>query len=81
MSLAKELCQFLDKRFRQLINGNFEAIYQDYLSRLYKRDQSVKLKKDNRVFEATIKGVSPDGELIVQHGTEERFDFGKVEWL
>ena len=81
VQLAKELCTYLGKRFHQLIDGNFEAIYKDYLSHLYKKDKSVKLKQDNRVFEATIKGVSPHGELIVQHGTEERFDFGKVEWL
>ena len=81
VTLAKELCTFLDKRFHQLISGGFKKIYQDYLSHLYKKDQSVKLKKDNRVFEATIKSVSSQGELIVQHGTEERFDFGKVEWL
>ena len=81
IQLAKELCTYLNKRFHQLINGGFEAIHQDYLSHLYKRDQSVKLKKENRLFEATIKGVSSQGELIVQHSTEERFDFGKIEWL
>jgi len=81
VSLAKELCEHLNKRFHQLIVGGFETIFKDYLSRLYKKDQLVKLKKDNRIFEAMIKGVSSQGELIVQHGTEEKFDFGKVEWL
>ena len=81
VSLAKELCTFLDKRFQQLISGGFETIYRNYLSHLYKKDQTVRLKKDNRVFEATIKGVSPSGKLITQHSIEEEFDFGKVEWL
>ena len=81
VSLAKELCIFLDKRFHQLISGGFETIYRDYLSHLYKKDLSVNLKKDNRVFEAIIKGVSPSGKLITQHGIEEEFDFGEVEWL
>ena len=81
ISLAKELCKFLDKRFQQIISGGFETIYRDYLSHFYKKDQSVKLKKDNRVFEATIKGVSSQGELIIQHGTEEKFEYGKIEWL
>lgn len=79
--LAKELCEYLNNRFHQLILGDFETIHKDYVSRLYKKDQPVRLKKDNRIFEAVIKGVSPRGELIIQHATEEKIDFGTVEWL
>jgi BirA family biotin operon repressor/biotin-[acetyl-CoA-carboxylase] ligase len=39
------------------------------------------LKKGNRVFETTIKGVSETGQLITQHSIEERFEFGEVEWI
>jgi len=79
--LAKELCEHLNKRFHQLTAGGFETIYREYLSHLYKSGQSVKLKKDNRIFETRIKGVSPSGKLITQHGIEEEFDFGEIEWL
>jgi len=79
--LAKELCNYLEKYFQQLITGNFENIFSKYNSYLYKKDKKVKLKKDNRVFEVTIKNVSPSGKLIVQHGIEEEFDFGDVEWI
>ena len=79
--LAKELCEYLDKRFHQLVSGDFEIIYQDYLSHLYKKDQLVKLKKDNRIFEVLIKGVSSSGKLSVQHSFEEEFDFGEIEWI
>ena len=41
----------------------------------------VRLRKDNRVFETKIKGVSHEGQLITQHSIEERFDFGEVEWI
>lgn len=81
VQLAKELCNYLNTRFQQLIAGKFETMYQDYLSHLYKKDIPVKLKQNNRIFEAIIKGVSSHGELIVQHGTEERFDFGTIDWL
>jgi BirA family biotin operon repressor/biotin-[acetyl-CoA-carboxylase] ligase len=40
-----------------------------------------KLKKANRVFRTTIKGVSETGQLITQHVIEERFDFGEIEWV
>lgn len=62
------------------ING-FENIYAEYQEILYKKNEFVKLKKDNRVFEACIKAVSPYGKLIVEHSLEEEFDFGEVEWL
>ena len=55
--------------------------FDKYQTHLYKKDEKVKLKKDNRVFETTIKGVSETGQLITQHSIEERFEFGEVEWI
>jgi BirA family biotin operon repressor/biotin-[acetyl-CoA-carboxylase] ligase len=81
VELAKEICRLFNDRFRKLINGGFEDIYMEYLSHLYKINEKVKLRKDNRVFEATIKTVSPAGKLILQHSIEEEFDFGTVEWI
>ena len=81
VELAKELCRIFNSRFDELIHAGFENIYRQYVAHLYKLDQKVKLKKDNRVFEATIKGVSKSGRLIVQHGIEEEFDFGTIEWV
>lgn len=80
VDLAKELCLLLDDKFNHLITFGFEAIYSTYLSFLYKKNRLVKLKKGNRVFEATIKTVSPTGRLIVQHAIEEEFGFGEIEW-
>jgi BirA family biotin operon repressor/biotin-[acetyl-CoA-carboxylase] ligase len=81
VELAKELCELLNKNFDELVNDGFEKIYAAYLTHLYKRNSVVKLKKDNRLFEAIIKSVSPSGKLIVQHAIEEEFDFGEVEWV
>lgn len=80
-SLARELCQLIDLYFSELVSNGFEKIYRKYLSGLYKRDKTVKLRKDSRVFEAVIKKVSPDGRLVVEHGIEESFDFGEIEWV
>jgi len=48
---------------------------------LYKRGEKVKLKKDNRVFEALIKGVSRSGRLMTEHAFEEEFNVGEVQWV
>lgn len=79
--LASELCTKLDIYYRQLVEKGFEKIYEDYLFRLYKKNERVKLKKDNRVFEALIKTVTTTGQLIIQHAIEETIEFGNVVWL
>ena len=81
VELAKELCSIIEKNYQTLTAGNFETLFNKYLSHLYKKDEKVKLKKGNRVFETTIKGVSETGQLITQHSIEERFEFGEVEWV
>jgi BirA family transcriptional regulator, biotin operon repressor / biotin---[acetyl-CoA-carboxylase] ligase len=81
VELAKELCGFIDHYYHALISKGFDNILSLYLSHFYKKDETVKLKKDNRVFEAVIKGISPEGKLIVQHSMEEQFDLGEIQWL
>jgi BirA family transcriptional regulator, biotin operon repressor / biotin---[acetyl-CoA-carboxylase] ligase len=81
ITLAKELSGILDSYFQQLIKGDFKSLYDGYQQVLYKKNEKVKLKKDSRVFNATIKGVTEKGQLVIDSGIEERFDFGEVEWL
>jgi len=72
---------YVNKKFNELLNDGFEKTYTAYLADLYKINSTVKFKKDNRIFDATIKSVSPSGKLIAQHAIEEEFDFGEVEWM
>ena len=81
LDLAKELCSILEKNHQLLKAGKFEDLFIYYQTHLYKNGQPVKLKKDSRVFETTIKGVSTSGQLITQHSIEESFEFGEIEWL
>ncbi len=81
VELAKELCLGFNKRFIELIETGFENIYAYYLAHLYKRKETVKLKKGTKVFEATIEGISLTGKLITHHAFEEEFDFGEVKWV
>lgn len=81
VELAKELYGHIDKNWKMLVKEGFEKIYLSYLDRLYKKDRSVKFKKGSRVFEATVKKVSTEGTLVVQHAMEEEFRTGEVEWV
>lgn len=79
--LVKKLCTIIGEYYEILVTGGADIILELYQQRLYKKDQAVKFRKENRVFEAVVKGVQPSGRLIVQHATTKEFDFGEVEWL
>lgn len=80
LSLAKELCGYLQKSFNELLHSG-SGIAATYKSMLYKLNEQVVLKKDSRVFNAVVKEVTTAGQLVVEAGTEERFDVGDVEWM
>lgn len=79
--LARELCGILEKNLRILHTEGFNRIDEAYQRSLYKKDQPVRFRKGARTFEATVKRVSSAGHLVVQHGAEEEFAWGEVEWI
>ncbi|HSU28330.1 MAG TPA: biotin--[acetyl-CoA-carboxylase] ligase [Chitinophagaceae bacterium] len=81
LQLAKELCKELNDGYAQLSGGHYQKIYEQYNEHLYKKNQLVKLKKGNRVFEASILAVTKAGKLLTKHSIEEEFDFGEVQWM
>lgn len=78
--LAKELCGLIEKEINNMYEQP-EKIEQAYKAALYKLNEKVKLKKDNRVFEAWIRDVTNEGTLVVQHGIIEQFSMGEIEWV
>ncbi len=81
LEIAKEICTLLDKNFRRLLEGDVKELFKKYREHLYKKNEAVRLRKDNRVFTATIKDVTESGQLVIKHAIEETVEFGKVEWV
>lgn len=79
--LARDLCGVFNQFFKELITTGFESIFRQYNQYLYKRGETIRLKKDNRVFVANIITVSHAGKLITQHAMEEEFGFEEIQWL
>jgi len=79
--LAKELGHFIDKKYKELKEKGVAKLLSQYNSLLYKRNQTVKLKKGNIVFETIIKEVTPLGQLITYDTLDKSFDLGEVEWV
>lgn len=81
LSLAKDLCEKLFIRYQELQSFGADRIMEEYNACLYKKGEVVKLKKENRVFEARVLGVNKFGQMEVEHGVVERVEFGEVSWV
>jgi BirA family biotin operon repressor/biotin-[acetyl-CoA-carboxylase] ligase len=82
VQMAKELCGTINEYFVKLTGEGFTAIYKEYNNCLYKLNEPVTLKKNNAIFQATIKGVAPTGQLLTHNNSvEEQYEFGEVAWL
>ncbi|MDQ6757504.1 MAG: biotin--[acetyl-CoA-carboxylase] ligase [Bacteroidota bacterium] len=81
IQLAKELYETVMIKFEELKNNGFKKMISNYNENLFALDKNVKLKKNNIVFETTVKAVSPQGKLITEDAIERQFDFDEIEWI
>ncbi len=81
VALAKELCIYLEKYYQLLKKKKIKKIIDLYNQYLYKKNEVVRLKKNNAAFNCTIKSVNENGELIVANALQESFIWGEVEWI
>ena len=81
IELAYELCSILESKFHALLNGGFKNLLNEYNQSLYKKNETVKFKKDSRVFNGRVVKVDEAGRLIVHTAYEEAFEFGSIEWV
>ena len=81
VALAKELFKKWEENFDEFLRSGSRPFFEIYNQCLYKKGEMVRFKKDARIFEAHVIGVSLQGKLILRHAFEEEFDFGEIEWL
>lgn len=80
-ALARELCSFINRWYGLSLEGESGELLKMYHEKLYKLGETVRLKSQNRLFEATILGVTEEGKLRVQAGDMEIiFSVGEVEF-
>jgi len=80
VDLAKELCGHLQDCWSILLQHP-DQVTGEYNEALYRRGEKVKLRQENRVFEARIDGVNQNGQLEVFTVAPETFNFGEVSWI
>lgn len=81
-SLARELHERLLKAVDGCSDSMLSEIPKLYNTNLYRKDEIVRLMKENLFFETLIIGVDDHGRLISKvNGVEKRFQNGEVEWV
>lgn len=81
LEMVKVFFHLLETELKRMRSEGAAPLLEAYNANLYMRDQQVKLKQENRVFETTVTGVNPSGQLCTRDTMEHCFDFGTVEWL
>lgn len=78
--LAWELYTDVEKYYKLFEDEEYQKLLNEYNNYLYKKGQTVRLKKNNISFEGEIIGVNNTGKLMVKTSMLEEFDFGEIEW-
>ena len=81
IDIAKELCDEVEFQLNKAGNLSPDLLTQEYNDALYKKNQTIKLRKNNVVFEALIKQVNQKGNLVVEQGFEREYVFGEIDWI
>lgn len=77
------LYHYLEARYLQLRNGQYNQIQQDYLEQLYRYlEPALYERPDGTIFNAKILGLSPIGKLILLSSKgEEEFGLKEVKFI
>lgn len=81
IELGKKLHNALLVNFDALDEFSEDYYFNYYNEHLYKKEQTVKLKKGNMVFDTCIKKVNKKGQLVTSDVMERHFNSGEIIWL
>lgn len=79
----KEILNYLDNRYKQLLYGSRELIKEDYILNLYRAGERHKYFAEGHLFTGMIKGISETGRLIIEKedSSVREFSFKEVDYI
>ncbi|MCU0373762.1 MAG: biotin--[acetyl-CoA-carboxylase] ligase [Chitinophagaceae bacterium] len=78
---AKELCNYLEYWWQQLLAGEGEHIMAQYNDALFGRGEVCRLRRESAVIPCVVQKVNDQGQLIAGENGEYVFEFGEVQWV
>ncbi len=79
-TLLTALSRTLTLRVNEWLKGDFENMLVEYNQKLYKKDEWVKFKQKQIAFTGKVIGVNAIGQLIIEQGIEQTYNFGEITW-
>ena len=80
IELTGVLSKCLSIRLNQWKLGEHDKMLAAYNTHMYKLGEIVKFKNKNIHFSGIIKGVNKQGQLIIDQGMEQTYNFGEIIW-
>jgi len=81
-TLGRELCACLDKRIKNLHPSEYDNLLSEYKSKLVRMNKPGLYRKDGEYFEAVIRDVLPEGQLVIEkEGELTELNFGEIEFV
>jgi BirA family biotin operon repressor/biotin-[acetyl-CoA-carboxylase] ligase len=82
-SCLSELAADIDKRYRQLITGNSEEIENEYISKLYRRNQWHEFRDQKEIFAGRILAIGDYGRIKIEkrNGEKNEYSFKEIEFI
>jgi BirA family transcriptional regulator, biotin operon repressor / biotin---[acetyl-CoA-carboxylase] ligase len=80
-ALAQQLHGLLLQTVAEFSAMGNEALCAQYNALLYRRGQTIRLKKGSQVFDTTLTGVDTQGQLLTHDTLERSFAFDEVEFV
>ena len=83
MAVMENFRQLFAEQSERLNRRRFEAIHNDYLNAVYRKEGYYKYADNKEVFEAKIYAIEPDGHLILErtNGLRSRYTFKEVTYV
>ena len=82
-SSLEKLASDLDKRYKQLIGGNYGQIKKEYVSKLYRLNRWHEFRDKNGLYRGRVLTVGDYGRLIIerQNGEISEYSFKETEFI
>ncbi|MGI8636690.1 MAG: biotin--[acetyl-CoA-carboxylase] ligase, partial [Segetibacter sp.] len=80
IDMAKDLCDHLEVRWRQILQSSHDELINEYCGHLFKKNEQVTFKASNEIFTAVVRGVNSKGELLLEKN-ESIQPYSSIEWL
>jgi len=82
MQILGEICDFIEARYLQLKAGNIDKLRDEYLSKLYLKDENALFRFNSEIQNAIIRDITASGQLVIETSSGlQYFNNKEIEFI